>query len=233
MPSNEQRRQTAQRKLERQLERRAERDRKRKQMTIGASVLGVVLVIAAGAVVYGLTRSDDSSDATAAEATPTQERTSVERTSERELVVTRTIDGPRHIVFDAWSTPELLKRWWVPRSVPITLLSVEMDVRVGGTYRLVFQADPTTTMAFFGRYLEVDPPSRLVWTNEEGEGDAVVTTVTFEEDQGRTLLVVRDLYPSKDALDGAIASESMPGWAEMFDQLDELLVGLDSGSGRA
>ena len=167
------------------------------------------------------------------EATTTQERTTVERTSERELVVTRTIDGPARIVFDAWTDPELVNRWWVPKSIPMTLLSVEMDVRVGGTYRLVFQVDPTTTMAFFGRYLEVDPPSRLVWTNEEGEGDAVVTTVTFEEDQGRTRLVVRDLYPSKDALDGAIASESIPGWAEMFDQLDELLVGLDSGSGRA
>ena len=167
------------------------------------------------------------------EATTTQEPTTMERTSERELVVTRTIDGPAHLVFDAWTTPELLKRWCIPRSVPLNLLSVEMDVRVGGTYRLVFQVDPTTTMAFFGRYLEVDPPSRLVWTNEEGEGDAVVTTVTFEEDQGRTRLVVRDLYPSKDALDGAIASESIPGWAEMFDQLDELLVGLDSGSGRA
>jgi uncharacterized protein YndB with AHSA1/START domain len=88
---------------------------------------------------------------------------------------------------------------------------------------LVFQVDPTTTMAFFGRYLEVSPPSRLVWTNEEGDGDAVVTTVTFDEDQGRTRLVVHDLYPSKDALDDAIATESIPGWAEMFDQLDELL----------
>ena len=122
------------------------------------------------------------------EATPTQERTTMERTSERELVVTRTIDGPAHIVFGAWTEPEQMKRWWVPKSVPITLLSCEMDVRVGGTYRFVFQVDPTTTMAFFGRYLEVSPPSRLVWTNEEGEGDAVVTTVTFDEDQGRTRL---------------------------------------------
>ena len=166
------------------------------------------------------------------EVAPTQERTTMERTSERELVVTRTIDGPARIVFDAWTEPELLKRWWVPKSVPIPLLSVEMDVRVGGTYRLVFQVDPTTTMAFFGRYLEVSPPSRLVWTNEEGEGDAVVTTVTFDEDedQGRTVLVVHDLYPSKDALDGAIASESTPGWDEMLDQLDELLLELDAGS---
>jgi uncharacterized protein YndB with AHSA1/START domain len=108
-----------------------------------------------------------------------------------------------------------------------------MDVRVGGTYRLVFQVDPTTTMAFFGRYLEVSPLSRLVWTNEEGEGDAVVTTVTFDEEQGRTRLVVHDLYPSKDALDDAIASGSTAGWAEMLDQLDELLLELDTGSGRA
>ena len=164
------------------------------------------------------------------EATPTRERTTMERTSERELVVTGTIDGPAHIVFDAWTDPELVKRWWVPKSVPITLLSCEMDVRVGGTYRFVFQVDPTTTMAFFGRYLEVSPPSRLVWTNEEGEGDAVVTTVTFDEDQGRTRLVVHDLYPSKDALDSAIASGSTAGWAEMLDQLEELLLAPDPGS---
>lgn len=161
----------------------------------------------------------------------TQERTTMERTSERELVVTRTIDGPAQIVFDAWTKPELLRRWWVPRSVPITLLACEMDVRVGGTYRLTFQVDPTTTMAFFGRYLEVSPPSRLVWTNEEGDGEPVVTTVTFHEDQGRTRLVVHDRYPSKEALDAAIASEAIPGWAEMLDQLDELLVGLDAADG--
>jgi len=153
----------------------------------------------------------------------------MERTSERELVVVRTIDGPAQIVFDAWTRPELVKRWWVPKSVPVALLSVEMDVRVGGTYRFVFQADPTTTMAFFGRYLEVSPPSRLVWTNEEGDGEAVVTTVTFDEEGGRTRLVVHDLYPSKDALDRAIAEESTPGWAEMLDQLDELLLELDAG----
>ena len=157
----------------------------------------------------------------------------MERTSERELVVTRTIDGPADIVWDAWTDPELMKRWWVPKSVPITLLSCQMDVRVGGTYRLVFQVDPTTTMAFFGRYREVSPPSRLVWTNEEAEGEAVVTTVTFDEDQGRTRLVVHDLYPSKEALDDAIASESIAGWPEMLDQLDGLLLALDAESQRA
>jgi uncharacterized protein YndB with AHSA1/START domain len=167
------------------------------------------------------------------EAAATREHTTMERTSERELVVTRTIDGPARIVWDAWTDPELMQRWWVPRSVPITLLSVEMDVRVGGMYRLTFQADPATTMAFFGRYLEVDPPSRLVWTNEEGDGDPVVTTLTLHEARGRTRLVVHDRYPSKDALDEAIASGSTAGWAEMLDQLDELLLELGADSGRA
>lgn len=171
--------------------------------------------------------------ARASEPTLMRNDTTMERTSERELVVARTIEAPARIVFDAWTQPELLKRWWVPKSIPITLLSCEMDVRVGGTYRLVFQVDPTTTMAFFGRYLEVSPPSRLVWTNEEGEGDAVVTTVTFDEDEGRTRLVVHDRYPSKEALDGAIASGSTAGWSEMLDQLDELLVTLGTIGGRS
>ena len=157
------------------------------------------------------------------EATSTQERTTLERTSERELVVTRTIDGPAQIVFDAWTKPELMQRWWVPKSAPITLLSCEMDVRVGGTYRFTFQVDPTTTMDFFGRYLDVDPPRRLVWTNEEGGGDAVISTATFDEDGGRTRLVIHDRYPSKEALDEAIASGSVAGWDEQLGQLEALL----------
>ena len=173
-------------------------------------------------------------DATRAdESTLMTSETTMERTSERELVVTRTIEAPARIVFDAWTQPELLQRWWVPKSIPITLLSCEMDVRVGGTYRFVFQVDPSTSMAFFGRYLEVSPPSRLVWTNEEGDGGAVVTTVTFEELEGRTRLVVHDRYPSKEALDDAIASGSTAGWSEMLDQLDDLLVTLGANGGRS
>jgi uncharacterized protein YndB with AHSA1/START domain len=133
--------------------------------------------------------------------------TTTERTSDRELVVTRTINGPARIVFEAWTRPELFKRWWVPKSTGMSLLSCEMDVRVGGTYRLVFRHDAfPEPMAFFGRYLEVTPHSRLVWTNEEGGEDGAVTTVTFEERGAETLVVVHDLYPSKEALDGAIAS---------------------------
>jgi uncharacterized protein YndB with AHSA1/START domain len=158
--------------------------------------------------------------------------TTTERTSDRELVVTRTLNGPARIVFEAWTRPELFTRWWLPKSTGMSLLSCEMDVRVGGTYRLVFRHDAfPESMAFFGRYLEVTPHSRLVWTNEEGEGGGQVTTVTFEENNGKTLLVVHDLYPSKEALDAAIASESTGAFSEQFEQLDDLLVTLGASVG--
>jgi uncharacterized protein YndB with AHSA1/START domain len=156
-------------------------------------------------------------------------RTTTERTSDREMVVTRIVNGPPRVVFEAWTRPELFKRWWVPKSIGMALLSCEMDVRAGGTYRLVLRHDAfPEPMAFFGRYLEVTPPSRLVWTNEEGEGDPQITTVTFEEKSGKTLLVVHDLYPSKEALDAAIASGSTGGFPEQFEQLDELLLSQDA-----
>jgi len=151
-------------------------------------------------------------------------RTTVERTSDRELVATRTFDGPARIVFEAWTKPELIMRWWAPKSFGITFLSCEADVRTGGSYRFVFGHPASEQpMAFLGRYLEVTPPSRLVWTNEEDE-DGAVTTVTFEEKDGKTLVVVHDLYPSKEALDGAIASESTGAWPEQFEALDDLLA---------
>jgi uncharacterized protein YndB with AHSA1/START domain len=152
-------------------------------------------------------------------------RTTMERTSERELVITRTINGPARIVFEAWTKPELFKRWWVPKSLGVTLLSCEMDVRVGGGYRLVFAGDPKP-MEFFGRYLEVTPPSRLVWTNDEGGEDGAVTTVTFEERDGKTLLVLHELYASKEALDAGLASGAHDGMNETLDQLDEVLATL-------
>lgn len=149
--------------------------------------------------------------------------TSAARRSEREYVVTRTFNGPARIVFKAWTTPELLMKWWAPKSFGVTLLSCEADVRPGGTYKLVF-AHPETgePMAFVGRYLEVTPPSRLVWTNEEN-AEGAVTTVTFEERDGKTHLVLQDLYPSKKALDDAVASESISGYSEQFDELEQLL----------
>ena len=163
------------------------------------------------------------------EPTPMKNRTTVERKSERELVVTRTFNGPARIVFEAWTKPELFRRWWVPKSMGMSLLSCEMDVRVGGKYRLEFEPD---AMAFFGTYLEVTPHSRLVWTNEEGGEGGPVTTVTFEERGGRTLLVVHELYSSKEALDAA-GTGAADAMVETFAQLDELLLTLDASVGRS
>lgn len=150
-------------------------------------------------------------------------RTTVERTSDRELVATRTFDAPASIVFEAWTKPELFMRWWTPESFGITFLSCELDVRTGGSYRFVFGHPASEQpMAFHGRYIEVTPPVRLVWTNEEDE-EGAVTTATFEEKDGKTRVVVHDLYPSKEALDSALAAESTGAWPEQFEELDALL----------
>lgn len=154
-----------------------------------------------------------------------QNVTNVERKSDREVVVTRSFDAPARLVFEAWSNPELFKRWWMPKSMGMTLHSCEMDVRTGGSYRLGFGDG----VYFFGRYLDVTPPSRIVWTNEEGGENGSVTTVTLTEADGTTLLVVSELFPSKEALDadGGGAADAMD---ETFEQLDELLVELASQS---
>jgi uncharacterized protein YndB with AHSA1/START domain len=162
------------------------------------------------------------------EPAPMKNETMVERKSERELVIRRTFNAPARIVYEAWTTPGLLKRWWAPRSAGVSLISCEADVRVGGMYRLEFAQEGSEPMAFFGRYLEVTPPARLVWTNDES-ADAAVTTLTFEEKDGKTLLVMHELYPSKAALDEAIVGMegAMP---ESFGQLDELLLTLDGSA---
>jgi uncharacterized protein YndB with AHSA1/START domain len=155
------------------------------------------------------------------EFSPMKRHTTVERRSEREIVVTRIFNAPVPIVFEAWSKPDLFKRWWVPKSMGMALLSCDMDVRTGGAYRLVFRFGDAEPMAFHGKYLEVIPPSRIVWTNAES-GQGAVTTVTFEEKDGKTLLVMNDLYPSKDALEEEHGAEDATD--ETFQQLDELLV---------
>ncbi len=156
--------------------------------------------------------------------------TAVERKSERELVVTRSFNGPARLVFKAWTTPELFMRWWVPKSFGMSVISCEMDIRTGGSYKLVFSHPVSKEpMAFFGRYTEVTPPARMVWTNDEGGEAGAVTTVTFEERGAQTLVVLRDLYPTKEALDEAIASESTSAFVEQFAELEALLVTLDAG----
>jgi uncharacterized protein YndB with AHSA1/START domain len=166
---------------------------------------------------------------TKSEPTHMKNRTTVERKSGRELVVTRTFDGPARLVFEAWTKPELFRQWWVPKSLGMSLLSCEMDVRVGGRYRLEF-AHGDSQLAFFGTYKEVTPDSRLVWTNEESD-EGSVTTVTFEEKGGKTLLVMHELYPSKEALDAA-GTGAADATVETFAQLDELLVTLGVNAGR-
>jgi len=152
--------------------------------------------------------------------------TTVERKSDRELVITRTFNGPARIVFEAWTKPELIKRWWTPKSFGISFVSCEADARTGGTYRFVFShPDFEQPMAFFGRYVEVTPYSRIVWTNEES-ADGALSTLTFEESGGKTLLVLHELYPSKQALDDAIASGSSSAAPEQFELLDEVLATL-------
>lgn len=154
----------------------------------------------------------------------TKHPTTVERTSERELTITRTFDGPPRLVFEAWTRPELFQRWWLPKSAGLKLLSCTMDVRVGGGYRLEFDVGGPEPMAFFGRYLDVTPPSRLVWTNDEGGEGGAISTVTLEDQDGKTLLVMHELHASKEALDAALGSYD--GMGETFAQLDELLVAL-------
>lgn len=151
----------------------------------------------------------------------------IERTSDRELVVTRTVSGPARLVFQAWARPELFKRWWAPASFGVTIVSYEADVRTGGTYRLEMghpSSDQTKT--FYGRYLDVVPDACIVWTNDEGDEEGPVTTVTFAESDGETLVTIHDLYPSKESLDEAIASGSTSGWDEQLQQLDAILADL-------
>ena len=154
-------------------------------------------------------------------------RTSVERKGDRELVVTRTFDAPPSTVYKAWSQPELFQRWWAPKSVPgVSLVSCDMDVRTGGKYRLEFGAGGSDTMAFYGRYLEVVPNERIVWTNDEGK-EGAVTTVTFEDLGGKTLVKFYEVYPSKEALEEALQG-SAAALPEQLEQLDELLSSIDA-----
>jgi len=155
--------------------------------------------------------------------------TAVARTSDRELVVTRTVRGPARLVYEAWARPELFRRWWVPEGCGLSILSYDADVRTGGSYRLeMAHVSSDRPMAFFGKYIEVVPNARIVWTNEEGDDEGPVTTVTFEERGAETLVTVHELYPSKEALDAAIESGSTSGWDQQLRQLEALVADLDN-----
>jgi uncharacterized protein YndB with AHSA1/START domain len=155
---------------------------------------------------------------TASETAVARNPVTVERTSDREIVVTRVFNSPARLVFEAWTTPELFQQWWVPKSLGMTLRSLEMDARTGGSYRLDFGDGAD----FFGTYLEVTPHTRIVWTNDDGGGDSSVTTVSFEERGNTTLLVMREVWPSAEALEAGAGAEQATH--ETFGQLDELLA---------
>lgn len=154
---------------------------------------------------------------------PVKNPTTTERTSDREVTVTRTFNGPAHLVFQAWSKGDLFRQWWLPKSFGLTIQSIEMDARVGGSYKLVIVPQGGSPMEFFGRYTEAVPNSRLQWTNEEGGETGAITTVTFEERAGKTHVVISDLYPTKEALDVAMASSGPSCSPETCDQLEAFL----------
>jgi uncharacterized protein YndB with AHSA1/START domain len=150
--------------------------------------------------------------------------THVERKSDREFVATRAFNAPARLVYEAWRNPDLFRKWWVPVGAGMTLESCEMDVRTGGKYRLVFRHPAfDEPMAFFGRYTDVVPNERIAWTNEEEGDQGAVTTVTFEERDGKTHVSYSELYPTAAACDEALAgsAEGLPG---QFAQLDAMLA---------
>jgi len=156
------------------------------------------------------------------DAEDTQGSASVERLGDREIAIMQIFDAPPSRVFRAWSQSELFQRWWVPKSVPgILLVSCDMDVSTGGKYRLEFAAGGSETMSFYGKYLEVIPNERIVWTNDEGE-EGAVTTVTFGDQVGKTLLKFHEIYPSREAVEEALKG-SAAALPEQLDQLDKLL----------
>jgi uncharacterized protein YndB with AHSA1/START domain len=153
------------------------------------------------------------------------DRASVERRGDRELVVTRTLDASPSTVFRAWSQPELFQRWWVPNSVSgVSLMSCDMDVRTGGKYRLEFSVGGSDTLAFYGKYLEVVPNERLIWTNDEGE-EGAITTITVKDVDGKALLTFHEVYPSKGALDEALQGSAL-ALPEQLEQLGEIVLSL-------
>jgi uncharacterized protein YndB with AHSA1/START domain len=159
--------------------------------------------------------------------------TTLERTSDREIVITRSFRAPPRIVFEAFTKSEHVRKWWAPRSRGVELVACDADVSVGGAYRYVMRVRDLGDMAFSGRYVELTPPSRLVYTQVfepmKDAGEAVVT-VTFDAEPGeRTKMTSRERYPSKDALEAAIQSGMEGGMRESMDQLDVLVAAIFAG----
>jgi len=158
----------------------------------------------------------------------TANQTAMELTSDLEIVITRTFNGPPRIVFEAWTRPELVRRWWAPKALGVSVVSIDADVRVGGRYRYVLQrGDGGGEVAFSGTYREVAPPSRLVYTQAfEPYPDEVIITITLTERDGQTDFVSHELWPSKEIRDMAMSTGMEKGMRMTMDQLDELVASL-------
>ncbi len=167
---------------------------------------------------------------------PAVGRTDLERASDRELVIQRVFRARPQTVFDAMTKPELLRRWWAPRSLGVELYECDADVRVGGKYRYVFGKSGQPTMAFNGVYQEVVPGQRVVYTQifePMPDAGAGIITATYEPHPEGTLFIQRELFPSKEVLDGVIASGMERGMRETLEQLDGLVSELDAPAGSA
>lgn len=155
-------------------------------------------------------------------------QTTMDLVGDRDIVIARTFHGPARIVFDAWTKPEYVRRWWAPASLGVSMASCDADVRAGGSYRYVLQT-PQGRITFSGVYREVTPPTRLVYTQifeEHPEGDPVIVTVTFEERDGKTHMVSHERYPSPEVRELVLASGMEHGMRETMDQLDALVATL-------
>lgn len=164
-----------------------------------------------------------------------RELTTLRLEGDREIVIERTFNAPARIVFDAWSQPELVERWWAPRSRGVAVVQIVATVRTGGSYRYVL-SHRDRQFAFSGAYIEVTPPARLVYTQifEPAAGGAqpgdaeIVVTVTFDERDGRTRVRSHTQCLSAEVRDGIIASGMEHGMRETMEQLEEL-VGVLAG----
>lgn len=153
--------------------------------------------------------------------------TTLELRGDREVVITRTFRAGARAVFEAWTRPELVSRWWAPRARGVEIVGCEAEVRPGGRWRYVARKGEHL-VAFSGAYQEVEPPSRLVYTSLfEGapQAGAALVTVTFEERAGATRLVAVERYPSAEVRDAVLASGMEEGMRNSLDQLDELVAG--------
>ncbi len=143
--------------------------------------------------------------------------------TDEQILVTREFDAPRHLVFRAWTTPELVKRWWSGQRGRMTL--AEIDLRVGGSWRYVMVAEGGFEVAFHGEYREIVPDERIVTTEAfEGMPGAApaLDTVTFSEADGRTTLALLMELASKEDRDGVIASGMETGMQEQMDLLEHI-----------